>query len=295
MSLHLSVIKGDWKSCLTLLSDDTCDVNAKERTGGTPLMVAASMMEVDLEVVKKMLERGAKIDDVDDEGFAALHEAANAGNFRMVKLLIERGAKVSFPATSTGVTALQLAAAGGAGDPTPSFYQALGLTDRECTAKEIGKAYRKIMLELHPDRLREKADDKDIVRRRDLVQNAYRVLSDEKRREAYDTAYIRTLTCLLGKVKDEKEIERAIEIALKFRQWTLAGTLLRDDVNRKLRFGRTLLHNAVAFFDLVSAKALLKMGANPNQSDDRGETPLALAKEMSNDKMVELFESRSLD
>ena len=213
----------------------------------------------------------------------------------MVKLLIERGAKVSFPATSTGVTALQLAAAGGAGDPTPSFYQALGLTDRECTAKEIGKAYRKIMLELHPDRLREKADDKDIVRRRDLVQNAYRVLSDEKRREAYDTAYIRTLTCLLGKVKDEKEIERAIEIALKFRMWVLAGTLLRDDVNRKLRFGRTLLHNAVAFFDLVSAKALLKMGANPNQSDDRGETPLALAKEMSNDKMVELFERRSLD
>ena len=67
MSLHLSVIKGDWKSCLKLLSDDTCDVNAKERTGGTPLMVAASMMEVDLEVVKKMLERGAKIDDVDDE------------------------------------------------------------------------------------------------------------------------------------------------------------------------------------------------------------------------------------
>ena len=67
MSLHLSVIKGDWKSCLKLLSDDTCDVNAKERTGGTPLMVAASMMGVDLEVVKKMLERGAKIDDVDDE------------------------------------------------------------------------------------------------------------------------------------------------------------------------------------------------------------------------------------
>ena len=52
----------------------------------------------------------------------------------------------------------------------------------------------------------------------------------------------------------------------------MAGTSLLDDVNRKLRFGRTLLHNAVAFFDLVSAKALLKMGANPNQSDDRGET-----------------------
>ena len=30
-------------------------------------MVAASNMEVDLEVVRRMLERGAKIDDVDDE------------------------------------------------------------------------------------------------------------------------------------------------------------------------------------------------------------------------------------
>ena len=67
MSLHLALIKADWKSCLKLLSDDTCDVNLKERTGGTPLMVAASMMEVDLEIVKKMLERGARIDDVDDE------------------------------------------------------------------------------------------------------------------------------------------------------------------------------------------------------------------------------------
>ena len=67
MSLHLALIKADWKSCLSLLSDDTCDVNLKERTGGTPLMVAASNMEVDLEVVRRMLERGAKIDDVDDE------------------------------------------------------------------------------------------------------------------------------------------------------------------------------------------------------------------------------------
>ena len=67
MSLHLALIKSDWKSCLSLLSDDACDVNLKERTGGTPLMVAASNMEVDLEVVRRMLERGAKIDDVDDE------------------------------------------------------------------------------------------------------------------------------------------------------------------------------------------------------------------------------------
>ena len=208
----------------------------------------------------------------------------------MVELLIKCGAKVSVPATGTGVTPLQMAAAGGAGDPTPSYYQVLGLADRECAAKEIGRAYRKMMLELHPDRLREKSDDKDIERRRDLVQNAYRVLSDEKRREAYDTAHMRTLAYLLDVVKDEKEIERALEIALKFRQWVLAGTILGENVNRKLRFGRTLLHNAVAFFDLVSAKSLLKMGADPNQSDDRGDSPLTLAKEMHNDKMVDLFE-----
>ena len=63
--LHVALSKGDWPSALSLLED--CDVNVRERTGGTPLMVAASMMEVDLEIVKKMLERGARIDDVDDE------------------------------------------------------------------------------------------------------------------------------------------------------------------------------------------------------------------------------------
>ena len=63
--LHVALSKGDWPSALSLLED--CDVNVKERRGGTPLMVAASMNEVDLEIVKKMLERGARIDDVDDE------------------------------------------------------------------------------------------------------------------------------------------------------------------------------------------------------------------------------------
>ena len=65
MSLHVALSKGDWPSALSLLED--CDVNVRERTGGTLLMVAASMTQVDLEIVKKMLERGARIDDVDDE------------------------------------------------------------------------------------------------------------------------------------------------------------------------------------------------------------------------------------
>jgi len=288
------ISKGNSEAALKLIEEGECDVNEKERTGGTALMIAASKMEVDMmKVVVSLLNRGARLDDKDDEGFTALHEAANVGNVNMVALLLERGAKVSVPATGTGVTALQLAAAGGAGDPTPSYYQVLGLDNTECTNKEIGHAYRKLMLDLHPDRVLrgEKSEDKDIVRRRDLVQRAYRVLSDEKRRESYDNAYIKTLKCLLSRVKDDKEIERAFEIALKFRQWVLAGTILRDDVNRKLRFGRTLLHNAVAFFDVVSIKSLLSMGANPNQADDRGDTPLTLAKDMSNDAMVKLLSS----
>ncbi len=49
----------------------------------------------DIPCLKMLLEYGANIDQVDEEGYTALHDAINAGKADVVKFLIENGANVN--------------------------------------------------------------------------------------------------------------------------------------------------------------------------------------------------------
>lgn len=62
------------------------------------------------------------------------------------------------------------------------FYSVLGV-DRQARAAEIRGAYRKLALQLHPDR---NPGNKDAEAKFRLVSQAYSVLSDERQREIYD-------------------------------------------------------------------------------------------------------------
>ena len=65
--------------------------------------------------------------------------------------------------------------------PTANHYDLLGV-DRTASLEAIRKAYRVLALASHPDHAGESADD----RRFAMIAEAYRVLSDEDRRRAYD-------------------------------------------------------------------------------------------------------------
>lgn len=65
------------------------------------------------------------------------------------------------------------------------YYQVLGLRKKSANPKSIKKAYRKLALKYHPDKVpedeKEKAEEKFIQ-----VSEAYNVLSDPEKRKVYD-------------------------------------------------------------------------------------------------------------
>ncbi len=66
--------------------------------------------------------------------------------------------------------------------PTKDYYQTLGV-DRTADAKTIKNAYRDLAFKYHPDRNEKDPASADMMK---LVNEAYAVLSDEKKRSEYD-------------------------------------------------------------------------------------------------------------
>lgn len=67
--------------------------------------------------------------------------------------------------------------------PTQDYYQILGV-DRKADAKTIKNAYRELAFKYHPDRNEKDPSSADMMKK---VNEAYAVLSDEKKRSEYDT------------------------------------------------------------------------------------------------------------
>lgn len=62
------------------------------------------------------------------------------------------------------------------------YYELLGL-EKNASAEEIKKAYRRLAMKFHPDR---NPDDKDAEQKFKDAKEAYEILSDDKKRAAYD-------------------------------------------------------------------------------------------------------------
>jgi ankyrin repeat protein len=90
--LHAACLTGDPESVRILL-DAGMDINARTEEGVTPLTTAAGsqMGKKSVEVVKLLLERGAKVCQADSSGRTALHGAVERGDLETATLLIEAG------------------------------------------------------------------------------------------------------------------------------------------------------------------------------------------------------------
>ena len=100
---------GDREGALEMIAAGA-DVNGAQGDGTTPLHWA--VYRVDVELIRLLLERGAKPDAINNYGSSPLAEAAKVGNAQLVEILLDAGADVE-SANQEGQTALMLAARAG--------------------------------------------------------------------------------------------------------------------------------------------------------------------------------------
>lgn len=73
-------------------------------------------------------------------------------------------------------------------EPPADPYKALGIP-RDASEATIRSAYKKLMLQCHPDKVHEDGDKEEKKRQYELVREAYELLSDARRRRRYDMQY----------------------------------------------------------------------------------------------------------
>lgn len=88
--LHKLVKKGKTGKVKEYLALNPSALNRKDKFNWTPLQLAAATGRVD--IVKFLLSKGGRIDDVDEYGFSALHLAALKGKHKIFEMLVDHGA-----------------------------------------------------------------------------------------------------------------------------------------------------------------------------------------------------------
>jgi ankyrin repeat protein len=109
---HLAIVVGS-TAIIDLLLTSKADLEAADEDGNTPLHYACGAMrrdELDVDLVKVLLERGAKADARSNGNISPLHEAIASGRPDIAELLIARGADLRV-VTSRG-TLMSAACAG---------------------------------------------------------------------------------------------------------------------------------------------------------------------------------------
>jgi len=99
--------KGDTNALGVLLATDPFLLNAKDKEGNTPIFHAVAGEQV--ETVRFLVAKGAKVTAADTNGVTPLHVAAVVGNASIAKLLLDSGASID-AVTTQDITPLHWAA-----------------------------------------------------------------------------------------------------------------------------------------------------------------------------------------
>ncbi|KAI9015599.1 ankyrin repeat-containing domain protein, partial [Hyaloraphidium curvatum] len=109
-----------------LVEGENAGLEVRHDGGATPLYLAAQ--EGHIEVVRRLLRHGARVDAVDTDGWVPLHAAAQNGHLTCVELLLDahkaRNVPVDVYSTQNSLTPLHLAAREGNADIVRALLRA---------------------------------------------------------------------------------------------------------------------------------------------------------------------------
>src|ERR1700675_2861119 len=238
------------------------DVNAAQGDGTTPLHWA--VYKIDADLVRALLERGAKPDVVNNYGSSPLAEAAKVGNARLAGMLLDAGSNAEVP-NQEGQTALMLAARAG----SVEVAELLVRHGANVNAREKWRGQTALMwaadarsVEMTRFLIAHKADVND----RALATDWPSQMTGEPRNQYRPTG---GLTPLLYAARSG--CTDCVQALLD------AGA----DINRPSPDGVTPLMVPIDNFAFDTAKLLFERGANPHVWDWWGRTALYVAIDMN--------------
>jgi len=110
------------------------------------------------------------------------------------------------------------------------YYRLLGV-EREASAEEIKRAYRKWVMKYHPDRNQDKSSCEELLKE---INEAYQVLGNEEKRRQYDLSCLRSFN---RHVYDQEDLsDDLIEILRVFSRGGFSVRGMRGCKGR--RFGK---------------------------------------------------------
>ena len=90
-ALCWAVNQGHFETTKVLVEHEA-NVNHKDNEGESVLMIAIQAEEVDLDLIKYLLDNGADIDAQDNIGWSALSHSVNMDDIEVSRFLLENGA-----------------------------------------------------------------------------------------------------------------------------------------------------------------------------------------------------------
>ena len=248
---HAHVGKNGSLDIVNMLISKGADIEAEDRGGWTPLMIAAVKRQHSL--VELLISSGASLDKKNRKGHTAFHYACKNASTDIVNMLISKGANIE-EEDHDGLTPLMWAAMTGyysVVEVLISSHTSLNKKNKEgCTALDYACENGHLNI---VDMLISKGAD----------------IGAED-----DDGY----TPLMRAAK--KGYYFVVEVLI------LAGTFV---VNKKNKEGRTALHYACEYRYEDIIKMLISNGANVDAGDCKGFTPLMMAAKRGHDLVLEIL------
>lgn len=267
----------------------------KAVTGGrTPANIVASMdgEDVSLAEATEIFSRES-MEQIDNEGKAAIHYAAGKGYTAMLRVMIEKGVDVNLtedePAEA-GITPLHEACRCGCVDAVKLLMEAGADDTMRNLAGETPAHFvltkRKYGSDLDPaQRAAILSELKNLDIAREDGKTPLMLLAD-----IGDTEELLSLLIDRGVDIDHVDNEGRTLMMLDADKDTIKELLRAGaDMNMADSEGNTVLHNVLKNGNVETARYLIKKGADYNHPNNQGETPVQIAVEKGFDTVLELM------